>query len=85
MQQLAEVTASSASNEQQIPSDPERPLLLSPSIVFGWPDEDNDAPADKAVTGWMAIACHNLDHFGTLVGIGGAAIPHGRNLRRIRF
>ena len=82
MQQLAEVTASSASSNQKpkvniMITDPEKPLVLSPSTTgpyFGSSDESNDA-AEKDVADWIARARQSLDHFGSLVGIGGAAMP----------
>jgi hypothetical protein len=86
MQQLAEVTASSASNRQKPPDDtmildPEKPLVLSPTNTasgpyFGSePDENGDATTNKAVSDWIAKARQSLDHFGALVGIGGGALP----------
>ena len=76
MQQLAEVTAS-ASNKQKSPNvntiDPEEPLVLSPFTDSG-PEETSDATTNKAVSDWIAKARQSLDHFGTLVGIGGGAM-----------
>lgn len=68
-------------------TDPEKPLVLSPTAsgpYFGslsgsasgtGQDENSDATANKAVSDWIAKARQSLDHFGTLVGIGGGAMP----------
>ena len=91
MQQLAEVTASSASNHPKLSNintmitDPEKPLVLSPTGAgpyFGslsgsasGTEQDENSDANKAVSDWIAKAHQSLDHFGALVGIGGGAMP----------
>lgn len=94
MQQLAEVT--SASNKQKTPSinttmiDLEKPLVLSPSTAGGpsfgsirgtGPDENSDVTTNKDVSDWIAKARQSLDHFGSLVGIGGGATPQSYLMR----
>jgi len=93
MQQLAELTVPSASNKQNPPSintmlsDQEKPLVLSPSTAsgpyFGGTSlaGNNSATTDKAVADWIAEARQSLDHFGTLVGIGGATMPQSYLMR----
>ena len=91
MQQLAEVTASSAnkpkiSNVNTMMSDSENPLVLSPTAsgpyfgsvsgsASGIGQDENSDAANKAVSDWIAKARQSLDHFGALVGIGGGAMP----------
>jgi hypothetical protein len=90
MQQLAEVTVNSSVNKPNLDTmitDSEKPLVLSPtasgsylgsisgSVIGTEQDESSDAIANKAVSDWIAKARQSLDHFGTLVGIGGGAMP----------
>ena len=88
MQQLAEVTESNKpklSNLNTTISDPEKPLVLSPTgsgPYFGsisgsasGTGQDENSAANKAVSDWIAKARQSLDHFGALVGIGGGAMP----------
>ncbi|KAF8807008.1 hypothetical protein BYT27DRAFT_7190720 [Phlegmacium glaucopus] len=90
MQQLAEVTASSTSNKRNLPVintviDPERPLVLSPSTTSDFESYAGTNPDEKintkAVADWIAEARQSLDHFGTLVGIGGATMPQSYLMR----
>ena len=87
MQQLAEVTASSASSEQKPPDintmiiDPDKPLVLSStgSAPFFRSIPGSDLGTEysdaTAVSDRIAKARQCLDHFGALVGIGGGAMP----------
>jgi hypothetical protein len=98
MQQLAEVTASSASKPPNLNTtitDPEKPLVLSPTASGPYlgsisgsasgttgQDENSDATANKAVSEWIAKARQSLDHFGALVGLGGGAMPQRYLIRQ---